>query len=77
MPDFGFLNAGESVDNARRIIRAVDRPVIDGDTGYGNPLSVETSEESGKLRRSRHVFRRSSLAETMWTHAGQDCDPSG
>jgi 2,3-dimethylmalate lyase len=41
MPDFGFLNAGETVDNARRITRAVDRPVIvDVDTGYGNPLSV-------------------------------------
>ncbi len=41
MPDFGFLNAGETVDNAQRIIRAVDRPVIvDVDTGYGNPLSV-------------------------------------
>jgi len=41
MPDFGFLNAGETVDNARRIIRAVDLPVIvDADTGYGNPLSV-------------------------------------
>lgn len=41
MPDFGFLNAGETVDNARRIMRAVDRPVIvDVDTGYGNPLSV-------------------------------------
>ncbi|HET7147778.1 MAG TPA: isocitrate lyase/PEP mutase family protein [Candidatus Nitrosopolaris sp.] len=41
MPDFGFLNAGETVDNARRIIRSVERPVIvDVDTGYGNPLSV-------------------------------------
>jgi methylisocitrate lyase len=41
MPDFGFLNAGETVDNARRIIRAVEVPVIvDADTGYGNPLSV-------------------------------------
>jgi len=41
MPDFGLLNAGETVDNARRIIRAVDLPVIvDADTGYGNPLSV-------------------------------------
>src|SRR5438034_7623726 len=41
MPDFGFLNAGETVDNARRIIRAVDLPVIvDADTGYGNPLNV-------------------------------------
>ncbi|NAL78450.1 isocitrate lyase/PEP mutase family protein [Nitrososphaera sp. AFS] len=41
MPDFGFLNAGETVDNARRIIRAVNLPVIvDADTGYGSPLSV-------------------------------------
>lgn len=41
MPDFGFLNAGETVDNARRIIRAVKAPVlVDADTGYGNPLNV-------------------------------------
>ncbi|HEY7111035.1 MAG TPA: oxaloacetate decarboxylase [Nitrososphaeraceae archaeon] len=41
MPDFGFLNAGETIDNARRIIRAVSLPVIvDVDTGYGNPLTV-------------------------------------
>lgn len=41
MPDFGFLNAGETVDNARRIIRAVNVPMlIDADTGYGNPLNV-------------------------------------
>lgn len=41
MPDFGFMNAGETVDNARRIIRAVDVPVlVDADTGYGNPLNV-------------------------------------
>lgn len=41
MPDFGFLNAGETVDNARRIIRAVKVPVlVDADTGYGSPLNV-------------------------------------
>jgi 2,3-dimethylmalate lyase len=41
MPDFGFLNAGETVDNAKRIIRAVKVPVlVDADTGYGNPLNV-------------------------------------
>jgi len=41
MPDFGFLNAGETIDNARRIIRSVNLPVIvDVDTGYGNPLTV-------------------------------------
>jgi carboxyvinyl-carboxyphosphonate phosphorylmutase len=41
LPDFGFLNAGETIDNARRIIRSVSLPVIvDIDTGYGNPLTV-------------------------------------
>jgi carboxyvinyl-carboxyphosphonate phosphorylmutase len=41
MPDFGLLNAGETLDNARRIIRSVNLPVIvDVDTGYGNPLTV-------------------------------------
>jgi carboxyvinyl-carboxyphosphonate phosphorylmutase len=41
LPDFGFLNAGENIENARRIIRAVGLPVIvDVDTGYGNPLTV-------------------------------------
>ena len=41
MPDFGFVGAAETVDNARRICRAVSVPVIvDADTGYGNALSV-------------------------------------
>lgn len=41
MPDYGFIGATETVDNARRICRAVSVPVIvDCDTGYGNALSV-------------------------------------
>ena len=41
MPDYGFVGATETVDNARRICRAVTVPVIvDSDTGYGNALSV-------------------------------------
>ena len=41
MPDYGFIGATETVDNARRICRAVTVPVIiDSDTGYGNALSV-------------------------------------
>jgi carboxyvinyl-carboxyphosphonate phosphorylmutase len=41
MPDFGFLNAGETIDNARRIINSVEIPIlVDIDTGYGNPLNV-------------------------------------
>jgi methylisocitrate lyase len=41
MPDYGFIGATETVDNARRICRSVSVPVIvDSDTGYGNALSV-------------------------------------
>ena len=41
MRDYGFIGSTETVDNARRICRAVSVPVIvDADTGYGNALSV-------------------------------------
>ena len=41
MPDYGFIGSAETVDNAKRICRAVSVPVIvDADTGYGNALSV-------------------------------------
>jgi len=41
MPDFGFLNAGETLENAKRIINSVSIPIlVDIDTGYGNPLNV-------------------------------------
>lgn len=40
-PDVGLLTMSEMVDNARRIVSAVDIPVIaDADTGYGNPINV-------------------------------------
>jgi methylisocitrate lyase len=41
-PDFGLLTQTEVLDTARRVIRAVDVPVIvDGDTGHGGPLNVQ------------------------------------
>ena len=41
MPDYGFVGSTETIENARRICRAVSVPVIvDSDTGYGNALSV-------------------------------------
>ena len=40
-PDVGLLTGTEMIDNARRIVAAVDVPVIaDADTGYGNALNV-------------------------------------
>ncbi len=40
-PDVGLMSLTEMVDNARRIVQAVDIPVIaDADTGYGNAINV-------------------------------------
>jgi carboxyvinyl-carboxyphosphonate phosphorylmutase len=40
-PDIGLLSGAEMVDNALRIVAAVDVPVIaDADTGYGNAINV-------------------------------------
>ena len=41
MPDYGFLHAGDTLEQARRIVRATNLPlIVDIDTGYGNPLNV-------------------------------------
>ncbi len=40
-PDVGLLTGAEMVDQVRRLVDAVERPVIaDADTGYGNPINV-------------------------------------
>ncbi|QGA68625.1 isocitrate lyase/PEP mutase family protein [Sulfolobus sp. E11-6] len=40
-PDVGLITMHEMVDNAKRIVDAVNIPVIaDADTGYGNPINV-------------------------------------
>lgn len=40
-PDVGLLGLHEMVDNVRRIVAAVDIPLVaDADTGYGGPLNV-------------------------------------
>ena len=40
-PDYGLVTMTEMAENAERIVRAVDVPVIaDADTGYGNELNV-------------------------------------
>ena len=66
MPDYGFIGATETIDNARRICRAVSVPVIvDSDTGYGNALSVwklvkelEASGASGIFLEDQHWPKR-------------------
>ncbi len=41
LPDIGLLSMAEMVDNAARMARAVDVPLLsDADTGYGNAVNV-------------------------------------
>lgn len=41
LPDIGLITLTEMVEQVRRIVNAVNVPVIaDADTGYGNPLNV-------------------------------------
>jgi 2-methylisocitrate lyase-like PEP mutase family enzyme len=53
LPDFGYLTQSEMAEVARRVCRTVPEAqvVVDGDTGYGNPLNtirtVELYEEAG------------------------------
>ena len=53
LPDFGYLTQTEMAEVARRVCRAVPGAmvVVDGDTGYGNPLNtirtVELYEQAG------------------------------
>ena len=53
LPDFGYLTQTEMAEVARRVCRTVPdvQVVVDGDTGYGNPLNtirtVELYEEAG------------------------------
>lgn len=53
LPDFGYLTQTEMAEVARRVCRTVPNAqvVVDGDTGYGNPLNtirtIELYEEAG------------------------------
>jgi methylisocitrate lyase len=63
MPDYGFIGATETVENARRICRAVSVPVIvDSDTGYGNALSVWKIVNELQAAGARGIF----LEDQRW-----------
>ena len=53
LPDFGYLTQSEMAEVARRVCRVAPgaQVVIDGDTGYGNPLNtirtIQLYEEAG------------------------------
>jgi len=63
-PDFGLLTMSEMVENAARIVRVVDVPVIaDADTGYGNELNAfrTVQEYEGRGIAAIHIEDQVSL----------------
>ena len=66
-PDFGLLTMSEMVENAARIVRSVDVPVIaDADTGYGNELNVfRTVQEYEQRGVAGDPHRGPGVAEEM------------
>ena len=63
MPDYGFIGATETIENARRICNAVSIPVIvDSDTGYGNALSVWKLVKELELAGASGIF----LEDQKW-----------
>ena len=64
MPDFGYLTQTEMAEVARRVCRAVPGAmvVIDGDTGYGNPLNTIRTVELYEAAGGAGIF----LEDQVW-----------
>jgi 2-methylisocitrate lyase-like PEP mutase family enzyme len=64
LPDFGYLTQTEIGDTARRVCRAIPDTavVVDGDTGYGNPLNVIRTVELFEAAGAAGVF----LEDQVW-----------
>lgn len=63
MPDYGILNAGDTLEQASRIVRASRLPlIVDIDTGYGNPLNVRKIVEDLQKLGVKGVF----LEDQVW-----------
>ena len=77
-PDVGLLTGAEMVDNARRIVAAVDVPVIaDADTGYGNAINVlRTVQRLRAGRGRRDPPRGPGDAQEVRPHERQGGDPA-
>jgi 2-methylisocitrate lyase-like PEP mutase family enzyme len=69
LPDAGFLTLTELVENAERICRAVDIPVlVDCDTGFGNAINVRRTVESIIRTGAAGLFIEDQLAPKRCGH---------
>ena len=60
LPDIGLLSFSEMIESIRRIVQAVNIPVIaDADEGYGNPLNV---------RRTVQEYEHAGVAAAVRDH---------
>ena len=64
LPDFGYLTQTEISETARRVCRSVPSTavVVDGDTGYGNPLNVIRTVELFEAAGAAGMF----LEDQVW-----------
>ncbi len=92
MPDVGLLSLPEMVDNAARMARAVDVPLIsDADTGYGNAVNVARTvqqferagvaaihlEDQVSPKRCGHSRASRSSLSTRWCRRSAQRLPQG
>lgn len=77
-PDVGYLSMTEMVDALKVIIDAVELPVIaDGDTGYGNPLSVmRTVQEYEKAGAAAVIFEDQVVPKRCGHMQGKEIIPA-
>lgn len=77
-PDVGYLSMTEMVDALKVIIDAVEIPVIaDGDTGYGNPLSVRrTVQEYEKAGAAAVIFEDQVVPKRCGHMQGKEIIPA-
>ena len=64
LPDYGYLTQGEMAEVARRVCRAAPATmvVVDGDTGYGNPLNTMRTVELWESAGATGIF----LEDQVW-----------
>ena len=64
LPDFGYLTQTEISETARRVCRSIPSTavVVDGDTGYGNPLNVIRTVELFEAAGAAGMF----LEDQVW-----------
>jgi 2-methylisocitrate lyase-like PEP mutase family enzyme len=78
-PDVGLLSFAEMVDHARRLVQAVDLPLIaDADDGYGNHLNVMRTIREYEAAGVAALHIEDQVAPKRCGHmAGKDVIPAG